>query len=138
MFKLWSLFDSITIEYGTLNSLCAEGAPLPSWDAGAEIQDRVTTNCRPDSGRSQPRTKEMHTLLSAHRIGSLQTNGQEPKRAVSVRITKYGRTITCTCGCQLRQLGGAGRRLRLRRAILRRTSSPRECHRQQQVVERLA
>ena len=95
----YRLFDSITIEYGTLNSLCAEGAPLPSWDAGAEIQDRVTRNCRPDSGRSQPRTKELHTLLSAHRIGSLQTNGQEPKRTVRETKTKYGRTTTCTCGC---------------------------------------
>ena len=34
------LFDSITIENGTLNPPCAEGAPLPLWDAGAEIQDR--------------------------------------------------------------------------------------------------
>ena len=35
------LFDSITIGYGALNPPCAEGAPLPLWDAGAEIQDRV-------------------------------------------------------------------------------------------------
>ena len=35
------VFDSITIENGTLNPPCAEGAPLPLWDAGAEIQDRV-------------------------------------------------------------------------------------------------
>ena len=34
------LFDSITIEYGALNPPCAEGAPLPLWDAGAEIHDR--------------------------------------------------------------------------------------------------
>ena len=93
------LFDSITIEYGALISLCAEGAPLPSWDAGAEIQDRVTRNCRPDSGRPQPRKKELHTLLSAHRIGSLQTNGQEPKQTVREKKTTYGRTTTCTCGC---------------------------------------
>ena len=92
-------FDSITFEYGALNSPCAEGAPLPSWDAGAEIQDRVTRNCRPDSGRPQPRKKELHTLLSAHRIGSLQTNGQEPKQKVREKKMTYGRTSTCTCGC---------------------------------------
>ena len=37
---LVTVFDSITIEHGTLNPSCAEGAPLPLWDAGAEIQDR--------------------------------------------------------------------------------------------------
>ena len=34
------LFDSITIEHGALNPVCAEGATLPMGDAVAEIKGR--------------------------------------------------------------------------------------------------
>ena len=77
------LFDSITIEYGALNPPCAEGAPLPLWDAGAEIQDRVNQKL---SARQWTDPKKTVTKD----IPSCQHTGKGPCQTGSERKV-YGR-----------------------------------------------
>ena len=68
------LFDSITIEYGALNPPCAEGAPLPLWDAGAEIQDRVNQKL---SARqwTEPKKTEKNGIPSYQHTGTGPASG---------------------------------------------------------------
>ena len=63
------LFDSITIEYGTLKPICAEGASLPLLDAGAEMKGQgyhytfgpIVSDVRPRKRRNESTPTCQHT-----------------------------------------------------------------------------
>ena len=94
---MFELFDSITIEDGTLNSLCAEGASLPLRGADAEMKrpgDHYTFGPIVSETQQGNKRKQKHTHLSAHGKGSLRTNGQKPTKRESKKETKRRRKGT--------------------------------------------
>ena len=93
IYSVCRLFDSITIEYGALNPPCAEGAPLPLWDAGAEIQDRVNQKLSARQWTEPKKTKKNGIPSYQHTgTGPCKRMAGEPRTGGPARTTRN----TCT------------------------------------------